>query len=155
MDADRTDELMKLATERTKSAGPAPSEWRYSLRALLVTTTILSIAMALGTIFIGLILVALVVLLLQVIPLLAADWLIRPANRRALAFVTAGSWILVGSGLLILAARMALAADVQGANRAVSWGGGLISLVFAAASYAFAWRRWRQLTARLSSEAKR
>jgi hypothetical protein len=84
-----------------------------------------------------------VIALIQVTTLLSADWLIRPENRRALAFVTAGSWIVLGSGLLVVGVREALiriGTDSSSAVWVFTWcliGAGI-------GCYYVAARRWRR-----------
>jgi len=84
-----------------KPTSDAP--WQYSLKTFFGLTTIVSVCLAIGVHFAGFMLIVVVVGLMQAVILLSADWLIRPANRRALAFVTAGSWIVFGSGVAIIA----------------------------------------------------
>jgi len=76
--------------------------WQFSVRDLLIATTVISICLAVGVHFAGFMFVLIAIGVMQAAILLAGDWLIRPQNRRALAFATAGSWATVGSGLLVL-----------------------------------------------------
>jgi hypothetical protein len=123
-----------------------PGEWQFSLRSLLLATTVISICLAIGTYFAGVAFAAFVLVLLQVAMLFSVDWLIRPANRRVLAFVAAGSWIVLGSGLLIVSVSLAYG-PISAGNRNGVW----IAIVFLSLAvpfcYLFAWRRWKRLTA--------
>jgi hypothetical protein len=78
--------------------------------------------------------------------LLAGDWLIRPANRRALAFVTASSWIVLGGGVLILGCRAIYDSVTAAKGGGIGWILGYGLLVAAAACYWQAAHRWRKLT---------
>jgi hypothetical protein len=78
---------------------------QFSVRSLLIVTTIVSICLAIGVHFAGVMFALAFAALVQVGMLLSADWLIRPENRRALAFVTASSWIVLGSALLVVGVR--------------------------------------------------
>lgn len=86
------------------------SRWQFSLRGLLLLTTLVSICLAIGVHFAGFMVVFIAIGVTQVTMMLCADWLIRPQNRRALAFATAASWTTIGSGLLILGVRALYAA---------------------------------------------
>ncbi len=132
-------------TETPARDSTTPPEWQFSLRSLFAVTTIVSIVLALGTYFAGFVFVVAVVALIQVATLLAADWLIRPANRRALAFVTAGSWIVLGSGVAIIAFLQFYWAY---ANRSsLQWFFGNCLTVAAVVCFYTAAHRWRKLTA--------
>jgi hypothetical protein len=123
-----------------------PREWQFSLRSLLLATTVVSICLAIGTYFAGIAFAAFVLILLQVVMLFSVDWLIRPANRRMLAFVTAGSWIILGSGMLTIS--FALAYDrLSSGDRSIFWA--VIMLISLAAPFCYfvAWRRWKRLSA--------
>jgi hypothetical protein len=76
--------------------------WQFSVRDLLIAMTVISICLAVGVHFAGFMFVLIAIGVMQAGILLAGDWLIRPQNRRALAFATAASWATVGSGLLVL-----------------------------------------------------
>src|SRR5689334_15938360 len=124
---------------------PVPAEWQFSLRGLLVTTTIVSICLAIGTYFKGIAFAVFAMILFQVAFLLSMDWLIRPANRRMLAFVAAGFWIVAGSSLLTVSGKLAWDRDP-----ADDWKGVWVAIAFltlaAPLCYWFAWRRWKHLT---------
>jgi hypothetical protein len=93
-------------SENAKSSGsPNVPTWQFSLRSLLIATALVSVCLAIGVYITGFMFALAVVALIQVATLLSADWLIRPQNRRALAFVTAGSWIVLGSALLVVGVR--------------------------------------------------
>jgi hypothetical protein len=76
--------------------------WQFSVRDLLIAMTVISICLAIGVHFAGFMFVLIAIGVMQAGILLAGDWLIRPQNRRALAFATSASWATVGSGLLVL-----------------------------------------------------
>jgi hypothetical protein len=123
-----------------------PREWQFSLRSLLLVTTAVSICLAIGTYFVGIAFAAFVLVLLQVAMLFSIDWLIRPANRRMLAFVAAGSWIVLGSGLLIVSFSLAFG-RLEAGDRSGVWIAIMFITLAAPACYFFAWRRWKRLTA--------
>jgi hypothetical protein len=55
--------------------------WQYSLRGLLIVTAVVSIVLAIGVRFAGLMYVLGALVVIQVATILAADWLIRPQHR--------------------------------------------------------------------------
>jgi hypothetical protein len=129
---------------------PERTPWQYSLRGLLIATTFVSIALAIGIYLAGVLFVLGVIALTQVATLLAGDWLIRPQNRRALAAVSSGSWLILGTGLVLIAGRQGfLLIRVNGSTAAWIFA----SCLAAAGLYCFyvAAKRWR----RLSSTAQR
>lgn len=80
--------------------------------------------------------------------LLSADWLIRPENRRVLAFVTAASWALVGSTFVIGAIQsvdwISKINSLSALSRSVA-----VALCGAGAlSYYIGLRRWQHFNAR-------
>jgi len=79
------------AASRSSSVKQVPPEWQFSLRRLLIATTVVSLCLAVGTYLAGVAFIIFAVVLIEVATLLSVDWLIRPANRPLLAFVTAGS----------------------------------------------------------------
>lgn len=123
---------------------PRRPRFQFLVRDLLVATTIASVCLAIGIHFFGFIAVVGTVCIAQVAVLLASDWLIRPENRRALAFATAGIWAVLGSGLLLLALPAIFAATSQSSSRAsVTLA---ISLIIGAGiSYFMAVYRWRTI----------
>jgi uncharacterized membrane protein YqgA involved in biofilm formation len=123
-----------------------PREWQFSLRSLLLVTTVVSICLAIGTYFAGVAFAAFVLVLLQVVLLFSVDWLIRPANRLMLAFVAAGSWLILGSGMLIISFTLAYGRISTG-DRSVFWVVIMLITLAAPFCYWFAWRRWKRLTA--------
>jgi hypothetical protein len=130
----------KPQAETETDRGP----WQFSLRSLLIFITAASILLAIGVHYAGIIVALAVVGLMQVGMLVGADWLIRPAHRRALAFVTAASWAVVGSSFVIFA--------VYSLNRLDS-ASGMFGYLFAlclmsvgAFCYFLANLRWRQLS---------
>jgi hypothetical protein len=147
MESHQTDARNKDRHDESSFPRPVPAEWQFSLKSLFVVTTFMSIAMALGTVFLGVALALLVIVLVQVAALLLADWLIRPANRRILAFVTAGSWIIFGSGMLIVAARFALDPAQREQLGDTAWPICTFFAIGAGICYWCGRLRWRQLTA--------
>jgi hypothetical protein len=121
--------------------------WQFSLKNLLALTTIVSVCLAVAVHYLGFMMVVLAVGVIQAGTLLSADWLIRPSNRRLLAFVTAASWIVMGCSLLIIGLRAGFDAANASENSAPQWyfSGGI--LFVAAVCYYIASRRWRSLTA--------
>ena len=123
---------------------PAAPVWQFSLRTLLIVTALVSVCLAIGVHFAGFMFALVVIGLIQVATLLSADWLIRPQNRRALAFVAAGSWIVLGSGLLIVGVReffLFYGTKSEPAKWMFTW-----CLVGAGVScYYIAAKRWRRL----------
>jgi hypothetical protein len=124
---------------------PVPREWQFSLRSLLLATTVVSICLAIGTYFAGVAFAAFVLVLLEVAVLFSFEWLIRPANRRVLAFATAGSWIVLGSGMLIVSFSLAYGHLAAG-DRSVVWTAIMFITLAAPVCYWIAWRRWKRLT---------
>jgi hypothetical protein len=126
----------------TSSASRTP--WQYSLRGLLIVTTVVSICLTVGVYFAGVLFVLGFIALIQVATLLAADWLIRPQNRRALAVVSAGSWLILGSGLVLVGSRL-LYLLVRDDGGIAAW---VVAVCLATAGlYCFyiARNRWRRL----------
>lgn len=124
------------------------SRWQFSLRSLLVLTTIVSICLAIGIHFAGFMFVLVAVGVTQVAMMLFADWLIRPENRRALAFATAGSWLVFGSGLFVAAIFDFVSAIMARRN---GWSVHFAILLALAALICFyvASIRWRKLAPRI------
>jgi hypothetical protein len=120
-------------------------KFQFSTRDLLIATTILSAVLAVGVPFGGFAVVAVVIGLLQAAILLAADWLIRPENRQALAFTTAVSWATLGSGLLVLAIHALVEASDSPGEASGMWMLEGFLAVGAAASYLMALFRWRKI----------
>jgi hypothetical protein len=126
------------------SRPPTPAQ--FSLRSLLLLTTIVSIGLAIGVHFGGVMVVVVAAGLILADTLLSADWLIRPQNRRALAFVTASSWIIVGSGLFI-GALHSIATGALARHDDWGWFFAGFLIVAAVASFYIASIRWRKLAA--------
>ena len=118
--------------------------WQFSLRTLLIVTAALSVCLAIGVHFAGVMFALAFATLVQVGMLLSADWLIRPENRRALAFVTAGSWIVLGSGILIIGIRevfLGIGTDGDAGAWIFAW----CLIVIGLGCYYIAAKRWRRL----------
>src|SRR6476620_390566 len=115
-----------------------PREWQFSLRTLLLVTTGVSICLAMGSYFAGVAFVGFMLVLFEVAVLFSLEWVIRPANRRMLAFVAASSWIILGSGLLIVGFALAYGRLLAGDTGAVRIGIALIALA-AVRCYFVAW----------------
>jgi hypothetical protein len=123
---------------------PAAPVWQFSLRTLLVVTALVSVCLAIGVHFAGFMFALVVIGLIQITTLLSADWLIRPENRRALAFVTAGSWIVLGSGILIIGIRevfLGIGTDGDAGAWIFAW----CLIVIGLGCYYIAAKRWRRL----------
>jgi hypothetical protein len=129
------------SNDRPHATTPTSPEWQFSLRSLFIVTTVVSVCLAISVHLAGLMAIVAVVGLIQAGMLLAGDWLIRPANRRALAFVTAGSWMVLGSGLVILGCYAIYEARGPGSLF------GYLLPAAAAGCYYVAFHRWRKLTA--------
>ena len=126
-------------------ARPKAPRWQFSLRSLLVVTALVSVCLAIGVHFAGFMFALVLIGLIQAATLLSADWLIRRENRRALAFVTSGSWIVLGSGLVILGGReMFSLLGAKGETAAWMFSSGLVAT--GAYCYYLASKRWRSLT---------
>jgi hypothetical protein len=123
-----------------------PREWQFSLRSLLLATTVASICLAIGTYFVGVVFAGLALVLLQVVILFSVDWLIRPANRRLLAFAAACCWIILGSGLLMISFTLAYDRISTG-DRTVYWSDTVFISLAAPLCYFVAWRRWKRSSA--------
>jgi MFS family permease len=121
--------------------------WQFSLKWLLALMTLASICLAIGVHFAGFMVVIVAVVAVQVMTMLCADWLIRPENRRALAFATSGSWIVIGCGLFVTALHSVVTAMLSGHD---DWGWTFAVLMILAglASFYVASLRWRKLAPR-------
>jgi hypothetical protein len=119
--------------------------FQFSIRDLLVTTTIVSICLAVGVHFVGFMAVVGALCVTQVAVLLASDWLIRPENRRALAFVSAGTWAILGSGLFALAFSALYQAAISANSQAPSTLA-ICLAIGAGLSWFMAAYRWRKMT---------
>lgn len=144
MDPERQMKRIESATDPSPAQQPVPKEWQFSLGGLMVVTTAVSVIMAFGTYLVGFWFVVFVIVLTQVATLVATDWLIRPANRPALAFVTAVTWITAGSGFLILGATMIFA---KVASDFIMYTWPVVAIFVCTAIFCFwsAWRKWRLL----------
>jgi hypothetical protein len=138
--------LESIADQLRTDRAPVPREWQFSLRSLLLVTTAVSICLAIGTYFVGIAFAAFVIVLLQVVMLFSVDWLIRAANRRMLAIVVACSWIILGSGLLLVSFSLA-GGRLAAGDRSEVWIAIMVITLTAPICYFFAWRRWKRLTA--------
>jgi hypothetical protein len=125
--------------------------WQYSLRGLLIVTTVVSVVLAIGVRLAGLMYVLGALAVIQVATILAADWLIRPQHRWALAMVSAGSWIALGTGLALIGGMQLYRLTGSGAQ-AEAWIIAWCALAAAAYCYSIALRRWRRLTKPLPHE---
>jgi hypothetical protein len=127
--------------------------WQFSIRDLLIATTIISICLAVGVHFAGFMFVLIALGVMQAAILLAGDWLIRPRNRRALAFATAASWATVGSGLLVLLVSTIFnEQSLRSRSEVATWALEACLAVGCVIAYVVAAIRWRQLMPR--DEAK-
>jgi hypothetical protein len=146
METERPFEHIEPSCGELRVQRPVPMEWQFSLRSLLIVTAAVSVVMVLGMYLVGVAFVVFVIVLIQATILLAGDWLIRPANRRLLAFVTAGSWMVAGSGLLMI--DLEVMWDILfGITFIEMWAGVVVLSFMAAGCYWFAWRSWKRLTA--------
>jgi hypothetical protein len=99
--------------------------------------------------------------LIQVVMLFVGDWLIRPQNRRALAFVTAASWAIVGSGFVMVgiheAYRLKSPAEYLAGSRTDRFNSAsaIFLLLAGAFCYFLAGLRWRQLNAQRPTKEAR
>lgn len=139
---------MPATDENDWASTPGPllhrPRFQFSVRDLLVATTIASVCLAIGIHFLGFMAVVGTVCIAQAAVLLASDWLIRPENRRSLAFATAGIWAILGSGLLLLA----LPAIFQAFDPASSRASATLAIcltIGAGISYFMAVYRWRTI----------
>ena len=147
MGSDPQTERTEIVTDQPGADRTAiPREWQFSLRSLLLATTVVSICLAIGTYFAGVAFAVFVLVLLQVVMLLSVDWLIRPANRRMLAFVAAGSWIILGSGMLMISFSLAYDRNSSG-DRSIFWAVIMLISLAAPICYFVVWRRWKRLSA--------
>jgi hypothetical protein len=128
--------------ELIAAGSPQTPSWQFSLRTLLIVTAFVSICLAIGVHFAGILFALAFAAVIQAAMLLSADWLIRPQNRRALAFVTAGSWIVLGSGLLIIGIREILMRI--GGTAGWVFASGMVAMGIYC--YYIAAKRWRRLT---------
>jgi len=118
---------------------------QFSVRALLIATAIVSLCLAVGVHFAGVVFVIVTVGLLQAATFLAADWLNQPANRSALAFVTAGTWLALGSGLIVIGGSQ-IYGVIGDDDATATWTLGLCLIAGGAFCYYIASRRWRGLS---------
>jgi hypothetical protein len=128
-------------------------DWQFSVRDLLALTTVVSICLAVGTYFAGIIFALVALGIVQAALLLSADWLIWPQNRHLLAFVTAGAWLTTGSGLSILGIGQLIAPlIVSDAYSELGWALGVAFIAAGVLCIYIAVRRWRQLSSPRSSQ---
>src|SRR5689334_18678320 len=135
---------IESARQESASQSEVPRQWQFSLRGLMFATAVVSVIMALGAYLVGAAFVIFVVVLVESASLLSFEWLIRPANRRFLAFTTAGCWAVLGSALLIIGVKVGCGI-VMGSTDPEFWAAVIALSIFAVACYGFAWHRWRQL----------
>lgn len=136
---DRSDSTSGVDAPRSRP------RFQFSVRDLLVTTAIVSVCLAAGIHFIGFMAVVGTLCVAQVAVLLASDWLIRPENRRALAFATAGIWAILGSGLLLLSLPVIFQlTDTPGSRASATLA--ICLTLGAGLSYFMAVYRWRKMT---------
>ena len=126
--------------------------FQYSLRSMLGLTTVASIFLAIGVHYGGFVAVAIAAGLILVGALLTADWLIRPANRRALAFVTASAWIVIGSGIAMLGVETFVTTNALG-RQELGWPVGVILIAAGLFSYVIAAWRWMKLAPKATKNA--
>jgi hypothetical protein len=130
--------------------------FQYSLRSMLWLTTIASICLAIGVHYGGFAVVAAAAGLILAGAILSADWLIRPENRRALAFVTAGAWSVIGSGIVMLGVETIAATGSVGKQN-LGWpiGGALVAGgLFCYVLAAWRWQQLRPKSGRVSEAPK-
>jgi hypothetical protein len=109
--------------------------------------------LAIGVHYGGFAVVAAVAGLILAGAILSADWLIRPQNRRALAFVTASAWSVVGSGIVVLGVETIAATNRIGKSD-LGWPIGAALVAAGLFCYALAVWRWRQLRPKNDRAAK-
>jgi hypothetical protein len=80
---------------------PGLPEQQFTLRDLRLALRLVWILVAIGFAVARYWIVAAIFALILLPTFFVGDWLIRPTNRSALAFVVAGSWIMLGCGLAI------------------------------------------------------
>lgn len=137
--SDRSDSTSGVDAPRSRP------RFQFSVRDLLVATTVVSVCLAIGIHFVGFMTVVGTLCVAQVVVLLVSDWLIRPENRRALVFATTGIWAILGSGLFLLA----LPAIFQATEPATSRASATLAICLtlgAGLSYFMAVYRWRKMT---------
>jgi hypothetical protein len=144
--------MEQLADKPRFESRPERLPWQYSLRGLLILTAIVSIALTVGIYFAGALFVLGVIALVQGATLLAGDWLIRPQNRRALATATAGSWMILGSGLALIGGCQ-LYVLLRDDGSAAAWAFALCLAAAGLYCVYVAANRWRRLTRTQSSNA--
>jgi hypothetical protein len=121
--------------------------WQYSLKGLFIVVAVVSICLAIGVHFAGWMFLLLAFGVIQAGTLFAADWLIRPQNRKWLAIVTAISWTIVGSGFLALGTRAAYGVPYAGITR-LSASVGILLITAGVICYGVVFRQWQQLATR-------
>jgi hypothetical protein len=133
-------------TEHVPIGGQRPPGWQYSLRGLLVVITIVSISLAVGIHYQGIMVAIVAIGIIQGTILLAGDWLIQRRNWWALALLTSIFWAIPGCGLLLLGVGVAVSSSIV-ADRGVIAMASLCAIAGGAFCYFMAVKRWRQLTA--------
>lgn len=123
---------------------PTNAAWQFSLRSLFVLTTAASIFLAIGVHYGGFTVVAIAAGLILAGGLLSAEWLIRPQNRRALAFVTASAWIVIGSGIAMLGVETFVTTNSLG-KQELGWPVGAVLIAAGLFCYVIATWRWMKL----------
>jgi hypothetical protein len=109
-----------------------------------VLTTVASIGLAIGVHYGGFTVVALAAGLILAGALLSADWLIRPQNRRVLAFITASAWIVIGSGIVMLGVEAFVTTNALG-KQELGWPVGAVLVAGGLSCYGIAAWRWAKL----------
>jgi len=124
----------------------APSrlpEQQFTLRDLRLALRLVWILVSIGFAVARYWIVAMVLALILIPTFFVGDWLIRPTNRGALAFVVAGSWILLGCGLAIGASAL-IYHPIAKQTGALGW---IIAVSLTLAStvcFVMAAKRWRE-----------
>ena len=120
---------------------------------MLGLTTVASIFLAIGIHYGGFTVVAIAAGLILAGALLTADWLIRPQNRRSLAFVTASAWIVIGSGIAMLGVEAFVTTNALG-KQELGWPVGAVLIAAGLFCYVIAAWRWMKLAPKMRKNAE-
>jgi hypothetical protein len=94
-----------LIVKSANAAGFTMTRWRFSLRSLLLMTTIMAVCLAFGVHYPRFTTFFVTLQLVWIVALMSAEWLIRPTNSRVQRLLTATIWAVLGSLFFAMSGR--------------------------------------------------